>query len=128
MVWKLSRLWGIGLSGQAIGTQRITGSLGAVHLPCLPRPAGRGRPSRLDGVAIESPDRMTRWRCSRCGNLTRFDVLRSRRAKEYWHFDLGGEVSVEDQEVLHDDIEEVRCRWCGATDTVEIVPRAGDAE
>ena len=52
---------------------------------------------------IESPDRMTRWRCSRCGNLTRFDVLRLRRAKEYWHFDLGGEVSVEDQ-FPHDDI------------------------
>ena len=63
-----------------------------------------------------------------------FDVMTTdegtalRLAKEYWHFDLGGEVSVEDQEVLHDDIEEVRCRWCGATDTVEIVPRAGDAE
>ena len=92
----------------------------APPLPAVVAPQAGRRGDRI-------PDRMTRWRCSRCGNLTRFDVLRSRRAKEYWHFDLGGEVSVEDQEVLHDDIEEVRCRWCGATDTVEIV-RAGDAE
>ena len=78
-------------------------------------------------MAISAPDESTRWRCARCGNLTRFDVVRSTRAQQYWHFDLGGEVEVEQQSLLHDDIESVTCRWCGATDAVEIVPRAADA-
>jgi len=59
--------------------------------------------------------------------LTRFDVVRATRAKQYWHFDLGGEHRVEDMDVLRDEIESVTCRWCGADDAVEIVPRAADA-
>jgi RNase P subunit RPR2 len=78
-------------------------------------------------VAITAPDRTTRWRCSRCGNLTRFDVVRSTRAKQYWHFDLAGDPAVEQEEALHDEIESVICRWCGAADGVETVPRAADA-
>ncbi|MEZ5097584.1 MAG: hypothetical protein R2731_16715 [Nocardioides sp.] len=31
------------------------------------------------------PDETHRWRCHGCGNLTRFDVTRSRRTTEYWH-------------------------------------------
>ena len=31
--------------------------------------------------------------------------------------------AVEDTEVLSETLEEVRCRWCGATGTVEMVPR-----
>lgn len=79
-------------------------------------------------MAITSPDQTTRWRCSRCGNLTRFDVVRSMRANEYWHFDLGGDVTVEDQHAVHDEIEAVTCRWCGATDTVELIARVGNAQ
>lgn len=78
-------------------------------------------------MATTAPDETTRWRCSRCGNLTRFDVVRTTRANQYWHFDLGGSVTVEEEQALRDEIESVTCRWCGATDTVELVARVEDA-
>ena len=74
-------------------------------------------------MSISWPTADTRWRCSQCGNLTRFDVVRSSRVKEYVHLDLAGEPEVEETEVLSETLEEVRCRWCGATGTVELVPR-----
>jgi len=43
--------------------------------------------------------------------------------KEYWHLDLAGEPRVEETETLTGGIEEVRCRWCGSADAIEIVPR-----
>ena len=76
-------------------------------------------------VAQPGPD--TRWRCTLCGNLTRFDVLRSTRASEYVHVDLAGEPVVEEREVLLDAVEHVTCRWCKAVDQVEVVPRPGAA-
>jgi hypothetical protein len=69
------------------------------------------------------PSATTRWRCGRCGNLTRFDVTRSTRAREYVHLDLAGEPVVEEREVLEDTVESVRCRWCDAANSVELVPR-----
>ncbi len=69
------------------------------------------------------PTATTRWRCSRCGNLTRFDVIRSTQAREYVHLDLAGEPVVEEREVLKESGESVRCRWCDATNSVELVPR-----
>jgi uncharacterized protein CbrC (UPF0167 family) len=57
----------------------------------------------------------TRFRCSACGNLTRFDVVSSRRTRAFHHFSVGGELSVEDEEVLDARIEQVTCRWCGAS-------------
>ncbi|GAA2116885.1 hypothetical protein [Nocardioides bigeumensis] len=65
-----------------------------------------------------------RWRCAGCGNLTRFDVTRSRRTTEYWHFDLGGDHEVEDVNLLAEAIESVRCRWCGREDAIELVAHA----
>ena len=47
-------------------------------------------------MSITWPTTDTRWRCSQCGNLTRFDVVRSSRVKEYVHLDLSGEPAVED--------------------------------
>ena len=58
------------------------------------------------------------------GNLTRFDVVRSRRTTEFWHFDLSGEHSVEDTEVNAEVVESVTCRWCGRDDAIELVSRA----
>jgi hypothetical protein len=69
------------------------------------------------------PTSTTRWRCTRCGNLTRFDVTRSTRAREYLHLDLAGEPTVEEREVLAETVEEVRCRWCDGVDCVELVAR-----
>ena len=57
----------------------------------------------------------TRYRCSACGNLTRFDVIANRRTREYQHFSVGGELNVEEGELLEERIEQVTCRWCAAT-------------
>ena len=65
----------------------------------------------------------TRWRCTACGNLTRFDVVRSTRTLDFVHADLGGEQSVEESEVLSDVVERVTCRWCNGVNTVELVAR-----
>lgn len=69
------------------------------------------------------PDAAHRWRCSACGNLTRFDVTRTRRTTEYWHFDLGGERRVEETEVRDETAEAVTCRWCGRSDAIDVVRR-----
>lgn len=74
-------------------------------------------------MPVPAPAADTRWRCTLCGNLTRFDVTRSTRAREYVHVDLSGEPVVEERDVLSDVVEQVSCRWCGATDQVEVVPR-----
>jgi hypothetical protein len=72
---------------------------------------------------VPPPTADTRWRCTLCGNLTRFDVTRSTRATEYVHVDLAGEPAVEERSVLADVVEHVTCRWCNAVDQVELVPR-----
>jgi hypothetical protein len=74
-------------------------------------------------VPVVPPTADTRWRCAACGNLTRFDVVRTRRLREYVHADLAGEPAVEESEVLDDVVEHVTCRWCGAVDQVDLVPR-----
>ena len=48
-----------------------------------------------------------RYRCATCGNLTRFDVTVTRRTKAFHHYSLGGELAVEDEEVLSETVEEV---------------------
>ena len=65
-----------------------------------------------------------RWRCAGCGNLTRFDITRTRRTTEYWHFDLAGEHQVEEETVRAESVEAVSCRWCGRSDAIELVSRA----
>jgi hypothetical protein len=76
----------------------------------------------------------TRFRCSACGNLTRFDVVASRRTRAFHHFSVGGELSVEDEEVLDARIEQITCRWCGASGesieeiAVDDAPVAGAAD
>lgn len=70
------------------------------------------------------PDVQTRWRCRGCGNLTRFDVTRTRRTTEFWHFDLAGDHEVEDLTVEQESVELVTCRWCGRSDAIELVSRA----
>jgi hypothetical protein len=74
-------------------------------------------------VALSIPDEAHRWRCGGCGNLTRFDVTRTRRTTEYWHFDLAGEHGVEESRLLAEDVEQVVCRWCGRTDAIESISR-----
>ncbi|MDP1819335.1 MAG: hypothetical protein Q8K58_05500 [Acidimicrobiales bacterium] len=60
-----------------------------------------------------APTTPPRYRCSSCGNLTRFDVTTSRRVRSFHHYTVGGELTIEDSEVLDEQVEEVACRWCG---------------
>ena len=61
-----------------------------------------------------------RYRCSSCGNLTRFDVIATRRTSAYHHYSVGGDLSVEEEELLEERVERVTCRWCGASgDAIE---------
>ena len=94
------------------------------------RPAG-GAARTLDSVTRSPrPTEATRWRCTRCGNLTRFDVVRRATTREYVHVDLAGDQVVEERELLAEEIDSVRCRWCDGVDTVELVarPAAGAAD
>jgi hypothetical protein len=62
-----------------------------------------------------------RYRCTACGNLTRFNVVISRRTRAFHHFSVGGDLTVEDVEVLDQSVEEVSCRWCGNGNAIEII-------
>jgi hypothetical protein len=73
---------------------------------------------------IRLPGDAERLRCSGCGNLTRFDVTRTRRTREFWHVALSGAARVEDDTLLSERVESISCRWCGRSDAVEIVARA----
>lgn len=76
-------------------------------------------------MPVPLPTPSTRWRCRQCGNLTRFDVTRVTRAREYVHVDLAGEQDVEEREVTEERVEHVTCRWCSAVDAVELIDRPG---
>ena len=54
----------------------------------------------------------TQYRCTSCGNVTRFTVTATRRTRAYHHFTVGGDLSIEDEEVLDETVESVLCRWC----------------
>jgi hypothetical protein len=65
-----------------------------------------------------------RYRCAACGNLTRFDVVASQRTRAFHHFSVGGDLQIEEEEVLDANVEAVTCRWCGASgETIEVIPR-----
>lgn len=65
-----------------------------------------------------------RYRCTSCGNLTRFDVTMTRRTRAFHHYTVGGELSVEDEQVLDEKLEQISCRWCGSGGTVEALLEA----
>jgi hypothetical protein len=60
-----------------------------------------------------------RYRCFACGNVTRFDVTATRRTRAFHHYTIGGDLTVEDTEVLEERVESVSCRWCGSPRAVE---------
>jgi hypothetical protein len=59
------------------------------------------------------------YRCSHCGNKTRFDVVESLRRRRFHHYTLGGELTVEEEEILDRFVEQVTCRWCERSDGIE---------
>jgi len=68
-----------------------------------------------------------RFRCTACGNLTRFDVTLDRRTKAFFHYSVGGELTVEDETVLAEEVVAVSCRWCGHGGAVETLASVEDA-
>jgi len=66
-----------------------------------------------------------RYRCTACGNLTRFDVTVTRRERAYHHYSIGGELRVDEREVLSETVEAVSCRWCGHGRAVEPIADDG---
>lgn len=61
------------------------------------------------GVGL--PDQV-RYRCNACGNRTRFDVIERRKTRSFYHYTLGGELTIEQSEDLEHHVEQVICRWC----------------
>src|SRR5260370_11222463 len=82
-----------------------------------PPARGGNTAGTLAGV---SPDaHPVRYRCGACGNLTRFDVTVTRTERAFHHYSIGGELEVEDRQVLAEQIDAVSCRWCGHGRAVE---------
>jgi hypothetical protein len=81
----------------------------------------------ISGMQTDRPP--ARYRCTACGNLTRFEVTMTRRTRAFHHFTIGGELSIEDTEVLSEDVESVECRWCGTSaSVVQVDPDELDAD
>lgn len=62
---------------------------------------------------------MTAFVCNDCGNKTRFDVFETKSVRAFYHFTLGGEASIEEEEVLESKVDRIVCRWCSSTDVSE---------
>jgi hypothetical protein len=73
-----------------------------------------------------TPGEVVRYRCAACGNLTRFNVVVTRRTSAFHHFSVGGDLTVEEEEVLDETVEEVTCRWCGNGNGVEVLGSGAD--
>ena len=66
-----------------------------------------------------------RYRCESCGNVTRFDVVATRRTRAFHHYTIGGELTIEEEGVLDQHVERVVCRWCGASGAAISIPDDG---
>lgn len=60
-----------------------------------------------------------RYRCAHCGNKTRFDVVETVRRRRFHHYTLGGDLAIDEEEILDRDVESVVCRWCDRSDGIE---------
>jgi len=64
-----------------------------------------------------------RYRCNACGNVTRLDVVATRRTRAFHHYSIGGDLEIEEEDVLDERVEQVTCRWCNATgDKISVEP------
>lgn len=71
--------------------------------------------------AVRYGEGVTRYRCNACGNLTRFDVVETTSVRSFHHFSVGGELTVEEPEVISHHVDSVICRWCGHGRDIEII-------
>ena len=52
----------------------------------------------------------------------------TRRTRAFHHYSIGGELTVEDEEVLSETVEDVACRWCGSGANVEVLEETDAGE
>ena len=45
----------------------------------------------------------------------------TRRTKAFHHYTVGGDLEIEDEQVLSEAVESVECRWCESGANVENV-------
>jgi hypothetical protein len=64
---------------------------------------------------------MTAYRCDACGNKTRFDVYERKRVRSFHHFSLGGDLTIEEEDVIESEVERIVCRWCGSSDAIATI-------
>ncbi len=67
-----------------------------------------------------------RFKCTNCGNLTRFDITRTLRFAVFHHQELDGRPVFEELSVVADTIDSVACRWCGDGKKVIEIDDHGD--
>jgi hypothetical protein len=48
-------------------------------------------------------------------------VVTTSTVKSFHHFTVGGDVEVEETEVLSERVESVICRWCGHGRAIEVI-------
>jgi hypothetical protein len=53
--------------------------------------------------------------------VTRFDVVSTRRTRAFHHYSVGGDLTIEDEQLLSDVVEEVSCRWCDTARAVQVL-------
>jgi hypothetical protein len=72
---------------------------------------------------VGAQEAVTNYRCEACGNKTRFDVYDTVQRRRFEHADLGGEITIESEEIVSRTIDNVVCRWCDRSDSVvEVQP------
>ena len=47
--------------------------------------------------------------------------MSTRRTRAFEHFTLGGDRSIEEEEILFFAVESVTCRWCGRANAIEVI-------
>jgi hypothetical protein len=62
---------------------------------------------------------MKRYRCGTCGNLTRFEVVMTRRVREIHHIGVDGTPVAHRPQIVAEAVEQVICGWCEQHDRVE---------
>ncbi len=77
---------------------------------------------------MSDPSTPPRYRCTACGNLTRFDVTSTRRTRAFHHYSVSGQLDVQDEVVLGEVLEDVSCRWCGNGESVVPLDPAEEAD
>ncbi len=75
----------------------------------------------MAGLEVHYRTGMEKYRCTACGNLTRFDVVETTTVRAFHHYTVGGDLTIEEPEVLSRAVDSVSCRWCGHGRGVEVI-------